>query len=534
MRGIKKGTASRRWGKIALTGLLGAAGLMAQDPPVNVSVSPSSGMGLTQSFAFVSSSSAGWQNVGWQQIIFNYSIDAGGACYFYVAPGSGAVYLSADTGYTYGSGWAANGTIGASGTIQNSQCQLNLGASSISGSGNTVTTTLALTFEAGLPGPQNVYMATGDNEGLVANWQQMGTWTTSAVSSQPPSLISVAPSSGTGLTQTFSYTVSSVNGYQYLMPMQALFNNSAYGVDGYNACLVIFYRESNTLYLYNDAATAAIGGPLGSPGTLSNSQCTVDTGLSSAIGSGDGFTLNLVITFNAAWAGSKNNYFWVEDRQDNVTGWTQMGTWTAGSPPMLDPRRTGVLTSGSYWGGGGEQIDTLSGNLSFSIPLLKPQGRTGPSVPINLSYNSQNWEEQNGAILQTGHDVGYGFGWQMQMGSITPVWAVTQSSTSISNYVYTDGSGAQYNLNVNAGNVWSSTQGIYVWFDANANKLHFRDGSWWLMGCTSASGEQDAGTMYPTVIEDVNGSALSRAHDNSFYAEQRFMRSTVRATRIGG
>jgi len=40
-------------------------------------------------------------------------------------------------------------------------------------------------------------------------------------------------------------------------------------------------------------------------------------------------------------------------------------------------------------------------------------------------------------------------------------------------------------------------------------RLYFRDGSFWVLGCTSAGTEQDAGTMYPTVMEDTNGNQLS-------------------------
>jgi hypothetical protein len=29
--------------------------------------------------------------------------------------------------------------------------------------------------------------------------------------------------------------------------------------------------------------------------------------------------------------------------------------------------RTGVTSTGSYWGGAGEQIDLLSGNLNFTL-----------------------------------------------------------------------------------------------------------------------------------------------------------------------
>src|SRR5205807_2111322 len=40
------------------------------------------------------------------------------------------------------------------------------------------------------------------------------------------------------------------------------------------------------------------------------------------------------------------------------------------------------------------------------------------------------------------------------------------------------------------------------------NKLYFRDGSYWVMGATSGGTEQDAGTMYPTQIQDTNGNQI--------------------------
>ena len=178
------------------------------------------------------------------------------------------------------------------------------------------------------------------------------------------------------------------------------------------------------------------------------------------------------------------------------------------TPPAtsIDPRRVGVFTTGSYWGGGGEQIDTLSGNLNFTLPLVKPQGRNGWSVPVNLSYNSQNWRQDNGVDWQLGSDVGYGFGWQARIGSITPYYSNWASGPD--HFVYTDGTGAEYRLSQNNSGIWSSTQGIFVWFDATTNVLHFPDGTFWAVACTSGGAEPDAGTMYPTTIEDVNGNQV--------------------------
>jgi len=50
--------------------------------------------------------------------------------------------------------------------------------------------------------------------------------------------------------------------------------------------------------------------------------------------------------------------------------------------------------------------------------------------------------------------------------------------------------------------------GTYVTYDASAEVLHFTDGSFWTMGSISASGEQDAGSLYPTVMEDSNGNQI--------------------------
>ncbi len=178
-------------------------------------------------------------------------------------------------------------------------------------------------------------------------------------------------------------------------------------------------------------------------------------------------------------------------------------------PPAqdVDPRRVGVNRNGSHWGGGGEQIDTLSRNLNFSIPLLTTEQAAGQTLPLALSYNSQNWRQDSGFNWQLAGDIGYGVGWKLQFGSLTPYY--TNWFNGVDHYVFTDGTGAEYRLDSNNGNVWSSTQNIHVWFDANTDLLHFEDGSFWYMGCTSGGLEPDAGTIYPTRLEDVNGNQIT-------------------------
>jgi hypothetical protein len=141
-------------------------------PPVNVSVTPSSGTGTAQTFAFTVSSAAGYQNIAWIQIVIGTSASPAN-CYVDYTAANKYLYLDNNSG----DGWIGYGTVGTSGTIQNNQCQINLATSSANGSSGDLTLDLVITFLSGLSGPQNVIMATGDDAGLVASWQKMGTWT---------------------------------------------------------------------------------------------------------------------------------------------------------------------------------------------------------------------------------------------------------------------------------------------------------------------------------------------------------------------
>ena len=106
---------------------------------------------------------------------------------------------------------------------------------------------------------------------------------------------------------------------------------------------------------------------------------------------------------------------------------------------VTPPGRVGVRSTGAYWGAGGEQIDMLSGNLNFTLPLLKAQGRGGWGATLALHYNSQVWRrEASGATFKLAKDVGYGFGWRLMAGSLAPFWSDTWT---LLHYVYTDSSG---------------------------------------------------------------------------------------------
>lgn len=195
------------------------------------------------------------------------------------------------------------------------------------------------------------------------------------------------------------------------------------------------------------------------------------------------------------------------DFHGNSTEVSRAVTTPAGFSGVIStlPRQVGLPVSASTWGSAGESIDLLSGNVHHTYPLLTATGRGGYSVPLVLSYDAQNWMEESSVVSHFGSNRGAGYGWKIQFGSIR---AVT-TGYAITHYVYEDGTGAQYPLDVLSGMLWRPSGFAPVLeYDAATNRLWFKDGSFWQMDCVSSSGEGDAGTRYPTLMQDVQGNQI--------------------------
>jgi len=333
--------------------------LLAQYAPTDVSVSPSSGNGNPQTFRFTASSPLGYTDIGGFQVIFNTSLTAVNGCYMWYTPSINWISLANNAN----NAWVGGGYLGTSGTLANSQCQLNLAASSYSGSGNDGTLSLAITFLPALLSQINVYLATTEvNTGANTGWQQMGTWSAQAPAPLPPVDVSVSPASGSGTTQTFRFTASTSVGWTDIGTMQIIFNSSLTAVNG---CYMYFSPAVNWISLANDANNAWVGGGyLGSSNTFSNDQCQLSLAASSFSGSGTTLTLSLSLTFLQKFAGQQNSYLASSEVNTGAcTGWQQMGTWTVpGAQTGLKPR---TATAGSC---GQRDCETEYSTLTFVSP----------------------------------------------------------------------------------------------------------------------------------------------------------------------
>ncbi|HUB83279.1 MAG TPA: FG-GAP-like repeat-containing protein [Bryobacteraceae bacterium] len=148
--------------------------------PSNVSVSPASGGGHTQTFTFTSSYVEGGSSITTVTMLFGtpgsnlYDTNIPDVCIVFYDVQLNSLTLLDDTG-TYGTGVGAPGSPGHA---NNSQCRLDLAHSTAVVSGNNLVIQLALTFSYDYQGSQGIWMNTIDGvDDTGTSLTRMGTWT---------------------------------------------------------------------------------------------------------------------------------------------------------------------------------------------------------------------------------------------------------------------------------------------------------------------------------------------------------------------
>ena len=145
-------------------------------------------------------------------------------------------------------------------------------------------------------------------------------------SNQPPQVLSLTPSSGSGLSQTFSFALADPDGAADIATVHVIVNSQLSGVNG---CRIAFDRPSRLLWLIADNGTTWLtAGTVGSGSITSNTQCSLDPVSSSLSVAGNVLTLSLRLVFKPAFSGAKQIFLLAVDRTGLNTGWQQIGSWT--------------------------------------------------------------------------------------------------------------------------------------------------------------------------------------------------------------
>ncbi len=468
------------FGQISDTGQITVESILSLEA---VSVTPDTGGGQSpQVFSYLYFDAKGYQNITNAYTLLHSTLTWADSCGIMYLPASSSLYLRADDG----SGFLGPMTLGQPGTLQNSQCTLDAGASSASGSGTNLTLNLALSFQPSFVGLKNHYMRAADGvNNLDSGWQIRGTWAPGPPAM--PSAVSVSPSFGWGTSQTFTYLYSDASGYQNISNVFTILNTTESYV---SSCTTMYLPASGNLYLAQDTGSGWLGPvTIGQPGTLQNSQCTLDAAASSASGSETNLTVNLELSFSSSFVGLKNHYMRAADGVNNLdSGWQLGGTWTIDS---IAPETT--ITSAPE-----AQTNSTEANFSFTsseagstfecrldgaafAACIDPQSYT------ELAAGSHTFDVRatDAAANTDATPASHSWTWTPAMPSAISVSPNSGSGTSQTfTYFYTDASGYQYITDalalVNSTQTWTGSCGIAFKQATDSLLLANDDGSGWL------------------------------------------------------
>jgi hypothetical protein len=171
---------------------------------------------------------------------------------------------------------------------------------------------ITIAFSGSFTGTKNVYLYAVTNGGASSPYIPLGTWTVPATAAP----LSVAPSSGKGLTNTFQLSYSGV-----MTGAGVLFNDS---ITEANACWIYYNTTEQSFWLRGNLGLRWKSLP--PKGGVSNSQCTLNSG--SAVMSGGNLQLTVSVTFDHSFSGTKNTYLYVVDVTGAALPYQQLGTWT--------------------------------------------------------------------------------------------------------------------------------------------------------------------------------------------------------------
>jgi len=304
------------------TGQSASANLMIQPPPLAaVSITPSAPQGASASFVAVYQDPAGGHDVAKADLYITWAgtIDTAAnisnACVVRYEKQFNTLMLVQDN-VVPNTPWSGPTIVlGTPSTISNSQCTIS-GNSSVAFSDTDYTFTLNLnvTFSTStFAGPKSLFADVMDSAGTFStNWnQRLANFT---VDSQL-SALQILPSSAHGSSQVFTAYYYDANGVSEAAKADFYITSASSNTtaeDISNACIVRYDRQSNKIMLVQDtvAPNAPWEGPtivLGTPGAISNSQCTISGNSSAVFPQGDVFLLNLDVAFNpSTFAGPKS------------------------------------------------------------------------------------------------------------------------------------------------------------------------------------------------------------------------------------
>lgn len=302
------------------TGLLqmGTYNVNGGGVPLGVSVVPGAGTGAGERFSFIVSDQGGAGFITGAAFLFQSTFNMNNACYLIWDSTHNTLSLTFDN--------PANGqtpfTPGSPGIATNEQCTMNAANSTVVFGATQVIITVDLTFNSTFFGPKTIFLFASE-VGINSGWITVGNWT---VTGGAATANSVSPSSGSGTSPTFLFTVSDSSSQTNITGMSMLLANGA-PTNIANACYLVYNRTNATIGLWDSTGNTTLSTKgIGSAANLLNSQCAVGFTAMNVVGGAIQLSIQLVF-FKPAFAGPQSIYLDATE-PNSSSGFVYQGSWT--------------------------------------------------------------------------------------------------------------------------------------------------------------------------------------------------------------
>ncbi len=255
---------------LASTSLDNSVTIQSNVAPQVISVDPNDASLVIDSATTITSvyrDSNGYGDLRWCRLLISDSVSPVNAAQVIYDRALNRLYLINDAGTSMGVGYSPGTDV----TLSNSQCELYVKDTTISGSGNDLTVSWSVRLKPVMDGKSlSAWMQASDMSGLFDGPKRLGMYFTPVA----PTSVSVTPSTGivaTGVPTVFTTLFSDENGYK---DMKVFYFQMLVGSSAANSVYVFYDISQKRVFLRNDTNTSWGTGYV--PGTdvvLQNSQC---------------------------------------------------------------------------------------------------------------------------------------------------------------------------------------------------------------------------------------------------------------------
>ena len=347
--------------------------------PESVSVSPSNGSGMEQSFTATYKDPEG--KMAWLYFRLSDGTNLSSMRYDIT---NGQIQLSNNLN----NGWNS-AEPGQAVTLENVNLVLDVSSVKYTKSDNDYSLVLPVSFKSSFSGAKGIYLNAVDEAGNEGGWTVKGSYT---IASPPvePELVSFDPANGSGSSQLFRIVVKDENGLENLKSFYFIMNGK---VNKKRASFSVFYNPDNDIVKIKEGRQWSQGMNLADGGVLAGENAILDLGQSRAIRNGNELELQLFLKFNDVFEGKRTLKVNVLDDDKMKTGYITVGSYTvvaSSSAPSIKSLKAGTtqITVGET-----EKFKAVfedkDGDFDYVELLLRPKNREGISAVVRYDADSK-------------------------------------------------------------------------------------------------------------------------------------------------